>query len=57
MTTDKSIENAIFSLKMEGFHVDSISIQKCKKLLENEISWEQYMEFVKMGIRNDPTDE
>lgn len=57
MTTDKAIKNAIFSLKMEGFHVDSISTQKCKKLLENEISWEQYMDIVKLGIKNDSTDK
>ena len=55
MTTDKAIKNAIFSLKMEGYQVDDISIQECRKLLEGEITWEQYMDFVKLGIRNDST--
>ncbi len=55
MTTDKAIKNALFSLSMEGYQVDNNSIQKCRKLLEGEITWEQYMEFVKLGIKNDST--
>ena len=55
MTIDKAIKNAIFSLKMEGYQVDDNSIQECRKLLVGKITWEQYMEFVKQGIKNDST--
>ena len=57
MEVDKAIKYAIFSLKMEGYQVDNNSIQECRKLLEGEISWEEYMEFVKLGIKNDSTDK
>lgn len=53
MATDKAIKNAIFSLSMEGYQVDDNSIQECRKLLEGKITWEQYMEFVKLGTKND----
>ena len=55
MTVDKAINNAVASLKMEGYDRDDESIQHCKELLENKLTWEQYMEFVKLGIRNDST--
>ena len=55
MTADKAIQNAIFSLSMEGYQIDDNSNQECRKLLEGETTWEQYMEFVKLGIRNDST--
>ena len=57
MEVDKAIKNAIFSLKMEGYQVDNNSIQECRKLLEGELSWEEYMEFIKLGIKNDSTDK
>lgn len=57
MTIDKAINNAIASLKMEGYHIDDESVQHCKELLENKLTWEQYMEFVKQRIRNDSTDK
>lgn len=47
MSTDKVIENAVASVKMEGYQVDNECIQWCKKLLENEISMEQYIALVK----------
>ena len=57
MTTDKAIQNAIFSLSIEGYQVDNNSVQECRKLLEVEITWEQYMEFVKREIKNDSTSQ
>ena len=57
MTIDKSIKNAIASLKTEGYDIDDESIQHCKELLENKLTWEQYMEFVKQRIRNDSTNK
>ena len=47
MSIDKAIENAVASVKMEGFQVDSECVQWCKKLLEKEISMEQYITLVK----------
>ena len=44
---DKAIKNAVASLKMEGYHIDDDSIQHCKKLLENKITWDEYMDIVK----------
>ena len=46
MTTDKAVKNAVISLGMEGFRIDDDTILMCRKLLENEITWEQYMDFV-----------
>lgn len=47
VSTDRVIENAVASVKMEGYQVDNECIQWCKKLLENEISMEQYIALVK----------
>ena len=47
MSVDKAIENAVASVKMEGYVVDGECVQWCKKLLENEINMEQYIAFVK----------
>ena len=57
MTIDKAINNAIASLKTEGYDIDDESIQHCKELLENKLTWKQYMEFVKQRIRNDSTNK
>ena len=51
MTIDKSIKNAVASLKMEGYHIDDDSIKHCKELLENKMTWEQYMDIVKGKIK------
>lgn len=47
MSTEKAIENAVASVKMEGYQLDSECILWCRKLLENEIDMEQYITFVK----------
>ena len=47
MSIDKTIENAVASVKMENFQFDSACVQWCKKFLEKEISMEQYITFVK----------
>lgn len=47
MSTDKAIENAVASVKMEGYQVDNECVQWCKKLLEKEINMEQYIALVK----------
>lgn len=51
MTIDKSIKNAVASLKMEGYQIDDDSIKHCKELLENNITWEEYMDIVKQKIK------
>lgn len=47
MSIDKAIENAVASVKMEGYQVDSECLQWCKKLLEKKINMEQYISLVK----------
>lgn len=47
MSIDKAIENAVASVKMECYLVDSECVQWCKKLLEKEISMEKYIALVK----------
>lgn len=47
MSIDQTVKNAIASLKMEGYQVDSDCVQWCKKLLAKEISLEQYIAIVK----------
>ena len=47
VSVDKAIENAVASVKMEGYTVDSECVLWCKQLLENKISMEQYIVLVK----------
>ena len=47
MSIDKAIENAIASVKMEGYQIDNECVQWCKKLLQKEINMEQYIALVK----------
>lgn len=49
MSIDKAINNAIASVEMEGFSVDEQSKEWCRKLLNNEISMEQYISLVKQS--------
>ena len=46
MSNDKAIENAIASVRMEGYQIDNECVQWCKKLLENEINMEQYIALI-----------
>lgn len=50
MSIDKAIENAVASVEMEGFSVDEQSKEWCRKLLNNEISMEQYISLVKKSV-------
>ena len=47
MSIDKAIKNAVASVKMEGYQIDTECVQWCKKLLENEINMEQYIALIK----------
>ncbi len=47
---DKSMSNALFSLEMEGFSVDEQTQTLCKKLLQNEITLDEYISLVKQKI-------
>lgn len=47
MSIDKAVENAMVSVQMEGYEVDDECIRWCKQLLRKEISYEQYLAFVK----------
>ena len=50
MSIEKSIKNAIASIEMEGYQLDSECVVLCKKLLEKEIDMEQYIALVKEKI-------
>jgi hypothetical protein len=44
---EKAIKNATVSIEMEGLSVDEQSKALCRKLLLNEITFEQYLTIVK----------
>lgn len=45
---DKSIQNAAASVEMEGYKIDNQSKEWCKKLLQNEITMDEYINLVKL---------
>ena len=47
VSIDKAIENAVASVKMEGYQVNSDCIQWCEKLLKKEIDMDEYIAFLK----------
>ncbi len=47
MSVDKAISNAAASVEMEGFCIDEQSKEWCRQLLENKITFEQYIQLVK----------
>lgn len=47
MSVNEAIENAVSSLRMEGYEIDAESKDMCKMLLEKKISFEQYVALVK----------
>ena len=50
MSIEKSIENAVASVEMEGYCIDNECVLLCRKLLEKEIDMEQYIALVKQKI-------
>lgn len=50
MKIDKAIENAVASVKMEGYQVDSECVEWCKMLLKNKINMDQYIALVKKKV-------
>ena len=47
VSVDKAIKSAVASVTMEGYQIDNECVALCKKLLENEINMEEYIDFVK----------
>lgn len=47
MSTDRAMEKAIATVKMEGYHIDDKCVNQCRKLLDNKIDMNQYIAFVK----------
>ena len=45
----KAMENAEASINMEGLYVSDSCKELCKKLLEKEITFEEYMRLVTVG--------
>ncbi len=44
---ERCIKNATFSLEMEGFSVDEQTKEWCRKLLNKEITMEEYITMAK----------
>lgn len=44
---NKSINNAVASIEMEGYHIDEQSKVWCRQLLLKEITMEEYIKRVK----------
>ena len=44
---ERCIKNATFSLEMEGFSVDEQTKEWCRKLLNKEITMEEYLSMAK----------
>jgi hypothetical protein len=47
MSIDKAIENSAASVEMEGFRIDEQCKDWCRKLLNGELSMEEYIVLVK----------
>ena len=47
---DRSIKSAVFSLELEGFTVDEQAKIWCRKLLNNEITMEEYLSLAKAKV-------
>ncbi len=47
MSIDKAIENAAASVEMEGYQIDTQVKDWCRRLLEQRITMEQYIQLVK----------
>ena len=46
MSVDKAMDNAAFSVEMEGYHIDAQSREWCRQLLSKEITMEQYIDLI-----------
>lgn len=47
MSIDKAIKDAVASVEMEGYQVDSECVKWCRKLLDKEIDFQEYIALVK----------
>lgn len=47
MSIDKAIENSAASVEMEGYQIDEQCKDWCRKLLQGEITMEEYIVLVK----------
>lgn len=50
MALQKAMKNAEASINMEGLFVSDLSKELCEKLLNKEITFEEYLKFVTVGI-------
>ena len=55
MSIDKAIENSAASIKMESIHIDEQCKDWCRKLLQGELTMEEYIVLVKekSGIKTE----
>ncbi len=47
MSIDKAIKNSAASVEMEGYYIDEQCKEWCRKLLQGELSMEEYIVLVK----------
>ena len=47
MSIDKAIENAAASVEMEGYRIDEQCKEWCRKLLNGQLTMEEYIVLVK----------
>ena len=50
MSIDKAIENSAASVEMEGYHIDEQCKDWCRKLLQGEITMDEYIVLVKQRV-------
>ena len=46
----KAMDNAEASINMEGLYVDDLCKEFCEKLLNNEMTFEEYLKWVTAGV-------
>lgn len=53
-TVEKSINNAVASVEMEGYHISDIEKQWCRQLLNREITFDDYVTLIKQfaGVKS-----
>ena len=47
MSVERAIKNAASSVEAEGYHIDEQAKELCRKFLNKEISWSQYVAQIK----------